>query len=89
MTRVDGDTPTVAGPLDPASVTVLPETDPTSPNVLSVPDAPGVGLAEGVVDEAAVAGLLLDDFEGGFDDPQPASDSAVNPATATAAHRDT
>jgi hypothetical protein len=52
-------------------------------------------LAETVVDEVVGAGLLLDedededDAEGWLDDPQPASDSAVNPARATAAQRDT
>jgi len=46
---------------------------------------------EAVVDELGGACLLLDDddVEGGLDDPHPASDSAVNPARATAAHRDT
>jgi hypothetical protein len=97
MTRVDGATSTVAGPFGPDSVTVVPETDPTSPNALSLPflppwpAAPGVGLAEAVVDEVVGAGLLLDedDAVGWLDDPQPASDSAVNPARATAAQRDT
>ena len=93
MTLVDGATLTVAGPLGPVSVTVPPETDPTSPNAWSLPwpAAPGVGLAEAVVDELGGACLLLDDddVEGGLDDPHPASDSAVNPARATAAHRDT
>lgn len=95
MTRVEGATSTVAGPLAPVSVTVEPETDPTSPNALSLPPrpaAPGVGPAEGVVDdEVVVVGLPLDedDGDGGLDDPQAASDSAVSPARAAAAHRDT
>ena len=99
MTRVEGVTSTVAGPLGPVSVTVPPETDPTSPNTLSLPSlpslpplpaAPGVGLAE-ADDDVVVVDLLPDedDVEGVLDDPQAASDSAVNPARATAAHRDT
>lgn len=93
MTRVEGVTSTVAGPLGPVRVTVPPETDPTSPNTLSLPPlpaAPGVGLAE-ADDDVVVVDLLPDedDVEGVLDDPQAASDSAVNPARATAAHRDT
>jgi hypothetical protein len=93
MTPVEGVTSTVAGPLGPVSVTVPPETDPTSPNALSLPPlpaAPGVGLAEVDVD-VVVVDLLPDegDVEGVLDDPQAASDSAVNPAREAAAHRDT
>jgi hypothetical protein len=55
-----------------------------------LPAAPGVGLAE-ADDDVVVVDLLPDedDVEGVLDDPQAASDSAVNPARATAAHRDT
>jgi hypothetical protein len=84
----------VAGPLGPFNVTVAPEIDATNPNALSLPPRPaalGVGLAEGVVeDEVLVVGFpVVVDGAGGFDDPQAASDSAVNPASAAAAHRDT
>jgi hypothetical protein len=57
-----------------------------------LPAAPGVGLAEAEADDDVVVVDLLpdeDDVEGVLDDPQAASDSAVNPARATAAHRDT
>jgi hypothetical protein len=71
-----------------------------SPNALSFPAslppgpaAPGVGLAEvddgEDCDDEVLAVELLLDGDGVLDDPQAASDSAVNPVRATAAQRDT
>jgi hypothetical protein len=86
--------------LGPDSVTVLPETEPTSPNARSLPSlpsllpwpaAPGVGLGvrlADVVDEDAGL-LLVVEVDGVADEPQAASESAVNPARATAVYRDT
>jgi hypothetical protein len=83
----------VAGPSGPVTVTVPPDTVPTSPRARSLllsPAAPGAGLACGDDGDALlVAGLLaeLEDAEGVLDEPHAASERAANPATATNAYR--
>jgi len=89
----------VAGPSGPVTVTVPPDTVPTSPRARSLPlapAAPGVGL-DGVDegDVLPVAGLVAEledededeDDDGALEEPQAASEKAANPATATTAYR--
>jgi len=94
VTFVDGVTSTVADPRGSVTVTVPPETAPTTPRTWSLPLLPaaGPGVAPGAVadgDELAAAGLLLglDDGEDVLDEPHAANDSAVRPTTATTALR--
>jgi hypothetical protein len=87
----------VAGPSGPVTVTVPPDTVPTSPRARSLPlspVAPGVGLdGDDEGDALLVAGLLaevlaeVEDADGVLDEPQAASESAANPVTATSAYR--